>query len=128
MTEPVDMETDGHAKIDEALYSRQLYVLGHEAMRRMMASSVLIVGLGGLGVEIAKNVVLGGVKSVTLYDMELATLADLSAQFFLREEDVGKPRAAATLPHLAELNQCVHMPAPLVLSHCGTWRLTHVAA
>mmetsp|Transcript_47826 Transcript_47826/g.102181 ORF Transcript_47826/g.102181 Transcript_47826/m.102181 type:complete len:122 (-) Transcript_47826:109-474(-) len=31
--------------IDEALYSRQLYVLGHEAMRRMAASSVLIVGL-----------------------------------------------------------------------------------
>jgi len=101
-----DMETDG-AKIDEALYSRQLYVLGHEAMRKMMASSVLIVGLRGLGVEIAKNVVLGGVKSVTLYDPAPATLADLSAQFFLREEDVGKRRATATAPRLAELNQYV---------------------
>ena len=38
--------------IDESLYSRQLYVLGHDAMRRMASSDVLISGLGGLGVEV----------------------------------------------------------------------------
>lgn len=32
------------AEIDEGLYSRQLYVMGHEAQRRMAASDVLIVG------------------------------------------------------------------------------------
>ncbi len=31
-------------EIDEGLYSRQLYVMGHEAQRRMAASDVLIVG------------------------------------------------------------------------------------
>ena len=93
--------------IDEALYSRQLYVLGHEAMRRMQASTVLIVGLKGLGVEIAKNVALAGVKSVTLHDREPVELADLAAQFFLREGDVGKARAEVTVPRLAELNQYV---------------------
>ena len=41
-----------NSEIDEALYSRQLYVLGHEAMKRMGASHVLIAGLRGLGVEI----------------------------------------------------------------------------
>lgn len=40
--------------IDESLYSRQLYVLGHEAMKRMSSSHVLIAGLRGLGVEIGK--------------------------------------------------------------------------
>lgn len=40
--------------IDESLYSRQLYVLGHEAMKRMGQSHVLVVGLRGLGVEIGK--------------------------------------------------------------------------
>ena len=38
--------------IDESLYSRQLYVLGHEAMKRMGSSHVLIAGLRGLGAEI----------------------------------------------------------------------------
>lgn len=55
------MEIDGpsvgseqlkNGEIDESLYSRQLYVLGHEAMKRMGSSHVLIVGLRGLGVEI----------------------------------------------------------------------------
>ena len=55
-------------EIDEGLYSRQLYVLGHEAMRRMETSSVLICGMKGLGIELAKNVVLAGVRSVTIND------------------------------------------------------------
>ena len=41
--------------IDESLYSRQLYVLGHEAMKRMSSSHVLIAGLRGLGVEIGRS-------------------------------------------------------------------------
>lgn len=43
-----------HGEIDESLYSRQLYVLGHEAMKRMGCSNVLIAGLKGLGVEIGE--------------------------------------------------------------------------
>lgn len=67
-------------------------------MKRMAASNVLIVGLQGLGVEIgalgrilgarsssdsahiAKNIILAGVKSVTLYDPEPVALQDLSSQ------------------------------------------------
>lgn len=100
----VDEGVVGHTEIDESLYSRQLYVLGHEAMKRMGASNVLIVGLKGLGVEIAKNIALAGVKSLTVYDPAPAAIADLSSQFFLHPEDVGKPRAAVTAPRIAELN------------------------
>lgn len=91
-------------EIDESLYSRQLYVLGHEAMKRMGSSNVLVAGLRGLGVEIAKNIALAGVKSLTLYDPKPAALADLSSQFFLHPEDVGKPRASVTVPRVSELN------------------------
>ena len=41
--------------IDESLYSRQLYVLGEEAMKKMNASSALIIGMKGLGVEIGNS-------------------------------------------------------------------------
>ena len=39
-------------------YSRQLYVYGIAAMSRMMNSSVLVSGMSGTGIEIAKNVIL----------------------------------------------------------------------
>ncbi len=48
----VDLGQLKNGDIDEALYSRQLYVLGHEAMKRMGSSHILIAGLRGLGVEI----------------------------------------------------------------------------
>lgn len=49
-------------------------------MRRMQSSNVLIAGMNGLGVEIAKNVVLGGVKSVTIQDTKDTSWTDLSSQ------------------------------------------------
>jgi len=94
-------------KLDEALYSRQLYVLGHEAQRRLMGSDVLIVGLDGLGVEVAKNVILSGVKSVTLLDNTLVSVADLGAQFYLSPSDVGRGRAESCVERLADLNRYV---------------------
>jgi ubiquitin-activating enzyme E1 len=100
--DPVDADN-----IDEGLYSRQLYVLGRDAMKRMAQSSVLIVGLKGLGAEIAKNVTLAGVKSIALHDPRPVKIEDLSSQFFLTEQDIGQSRAAVTAPRLAELNQYV---------------------
>ncbi|KAH8321768.1 hypothetical protein KR067_000740 [Drosophila pandora] len=93
--------------IDESLYSRQLYVLGHDAMRRMANSDILLSGLGGLGLEIAKNVILGGVKSITLHDTATCGRNDLSSQFYLTEADIGKNRAEASCAQLAELNSYV---------------------
>ncbi|XP_008488261.2 ubiquitin-like modifier-activating enzyme 1 [Diaphorina citri] len=97
--------------IDEGLYSRQLYVLGHDAMRRMASSDVLISGLGGLGVEIAKNVILSGVKSVTLHDTTATSLSDLSSQFYLSEKDVGRNRAEVSHTNLSQLNPYVSTKA-----------------
>jgi len=97
------------SEIDEDRFSRQLAVLGRETMKKMAAANVLIVGLGGLGVEVAKNVLLAGVKSVTLHDDTVCTMADLSAQFYLQAEDVvaKRTRAEASLESLAELNPYV---------------------
>lgn len=55
-------------------------MLGHEAMKRMGLSNVLISGMRGLGIEIAKNVVLAGVKSVTIHDEGNISIADMSSQ------------------------------------------------
>ena len=76
-------------------------------MQKMSASNVLIIGLKGLGVEIAKNVVLAGVKSVTIHDPQAVELSDLSSQFFLHTEDIGKQRDRVSMPRLAELNAYV---------------------
>jgi len=55
----------------------------------------------------AKNLVLAGVKSVTLHDDGKVDLWDLSSNFFLSEKDIGLNRAQACVPKLQELNNAV---------------------
>ncbi|VAI06664.1 unnamed protein product [Triticum turgidum subsp. durum] len=111
--EPVGGGSNGNgvAEIDEDLHSRQLAVYGRETMRLLFASNVLVSGLNGLGAETAKNLALAGVKSVTLHDVENVDMWDLSGNFFLSEDDIGKNRAAACVEKLQELNNAVLISA-----------------
>lgn len=86
-------------------------------MQRMNSSHILVVGLTGTGVELVKNIVLMGVKSVTLFDPNPTEWRDLSAQFYLGPEDVGHPRAARCVAKLASLNDYVSvsvLPEPAI--------------
>lgn len=102
------------SKPDEGLYSRQLYVYGAEAMMKMMTSKVLIIGFNGLAIEIAKNLILSGVNSVTLYcetQNESITFDDLATNYFLNEQDIGRSKVITCIPRLSELNQNVKVSA-----------------
>ncbi|XP_011617690.1 ubiquitin-like modifier-activating enzyme 6 [Takifugu rubripes] len=98
-------------EIDDSLYSRQRYVLGDNAMHQMAQSSVFLSGMGGLGIEIAKNIVLAGVKAVTLHDTKVCETWDLGSNFFIRKDDVSsqKMRVEAVCSRVAELNPYVHV-------------------
>ncbi|XP_077877477.1 ubiquitin-like modifier-activating enzyme 6 isoform X4 [Ictidomys tridecemlineatus] len=98
-------------EIDDALYSRQRYVLGDTAMQKMAKSHVFLSGMGGLGLEIAKNLVLAGIKALTIHDTEKCQAWDLGTNFFLCEDDVvnGRNRAEAILYRIAELNPYVRV-------------------
>jgi ubiquitin-activating enzyme E1 len=76
-----------------------------EAMGKLMQLNTIIVGLRGLGVETAKNLILAGPASVTLYDPTLTRINDLGSNFYLTKEHVGKvSRAEASVTQLRELN------------------------
>ena len=99
-------------KIDTNLYSRQIGTFGLETMGKLIKMNVLIVGSRGLGVEVAKNLILAGPKSVTLYDPTPVSWGDLSSNFYCREEHVGAvSRANASINKLQELNPYVKVEA-----------------
>ena len=85
-------------------WSRYIGAMGIDAVRRQTASSVFVGGLRGLGAEVAKNVVLSGVRRLTLHDPGLVQEEDLGSQFFLRSADMGLARAAASVRRIQELN------------------------
>ncbi len=111
------------ASVDEKLYSRQLYVMGHEAQKRMMTSSVVLIGCSGVGMEIAKNIVLAGISTLTLIDPLPPNSFDLGANFYLQESQIVQQnannnnnmvgRAQLCQGPLSELNPYVTVQVPL---------------
>ena len=97
------------SEVDEGLYSRQLYVLGHKAQRSLSASAILLIGLSGLGAEVSKNLVLAGVGSLDVHDPTPATLTDLSSSFLLQNDDLGFARGKKAAERLAPLNPYVRV-------------------
>jgi len=96
--------------IDENLYSRQLYVLGEDAMKKMANTKILISGMNGVGLEAAKCLILGGMKSVTLHDTKEISNIDVSSNYYIdRTKSMGNNRAEVVFPHLAELNNYVQV-------------------
>ena len=96
------------AKIDTNLYSRQIGTYGLEMMGKLVKMKVLIIGMRGLGVEIAKNLILAGPQAVTLYDPTQVAIADRGANFYIGENDVGNTtRAEASVTQLKSLNPTV---------------------
>jgi ubiquitin-activating enzyme E1 len=102
VAQPHDLKFDNE-------YSRLIGAIGKDALKRLQAAKVLLVGLNGLGLEIAKNLVLMGVASLTIHDASPVRIADLSSQFFLSEQDVGHNRAEKAFTKLTELNERVDM-------------------
>ncbi|KAG5859352.1 ubiquitin-activating enzyme [Encephalitozoon hellem] len=101
------MKNNKDVEIDESLYSRQLYVVGKDAMKKMMSSKVLVMGLDGLGQEIVKNICLAGVSKVVLFDDRAVSEEDLCTGFYFRREDIGKARDASVVNRFRLMNEYV---------------------
>ncbi len=90
------MNTNQH--IDLRRYSRQtmLAEIGEEGQRRLLASSVLIVGLGGLGAAVATYLTGAGVGRIGLCDPDRVSLSNLQRQVLYTEQQIGMPKVGLT--------------------------------
>ncbi len=86
------MNTNQH--IDLRRYSRQtmLAEIGEEGQRRLLASSVLIVGLGGLGAAVATYLTGAGGGRIGLCDPDRVSLSNLQRQVLYTEQQIGMPK------------------------------------
>ena len=101
-------EKEKEIKVDDDLYSRSIFTYGMETMKRISTLKVLIIGMRGLGVETAKNIILSGPSEVDIFDPNIVKISDLGSNFFLSEDDVNKVnRDVGCVEKLSELNRSV---------------------
>ncbi|KAM0562499.1 hypothetical protein ACHAPJ_002189 [Fusarium lateritium] len=94
-----------------ALYDRQIRLWGMAAQAKIQSANILLITIKALANEIAKNLVLAGVGSLTLLDSATVTEADRGAQFFLPdgEDVIGQNRAQVASAALQKLNPRVRV-------------------
>lgn len=128
----VEVVEENLTKGESELYDRQIRLWGLESQKRLgrlfflnlsfvdeivflyfrlRNSKILIAGLNGLGAEIAKNIILAGVKSVTFLDHRNVTQLDFTANFFIPREQLGLNRADASIMRAQALNPLVELKA-----------------
>jgi len=99
-------------------YVRQMVFpeVGEAGQRKLLSSSVAVIGCGGLGTHIADNLVRAGVGRLKLVDRDRVELGNLQRQILFDEEDAARsfPKAEAAARKLRTFNSQVQIE-PLVV-------------
>lgn len=95
--------------IDENLYSRQIAVYGHQAMKNLTESKVNIEGFDGSTLELCKNLILAGVGHINIICDREITMEDLSVIYYANLSDVGNKLYNVIKNKLSELNPYVNI-------------------
>jgi len=74
-------------------YDTYIRTYGKETYDIIQSSRILVVGAGGIGCEILKNLVLSGFRSIEIIDLDTIDVSNLNRQFLFRPEHVGQPKS-----------------------------------
>ncbi len=106
----------GATKVDDSeFYDRQVRLpeIGIAGQAKLKASSVLVVGLGGLGCAAAQSLAGAGVGRLALCDFDRLGASNLHRQFLYSYDDVGKPKVEIATERLRHANPFIEIvPQP----------------
>nr|XP_029120897.1 NEDD8-activating enzyme E1 regulatory subunit AXR1 isoform X2 [Elaeis guineensis] len=88
-------------------YDRQLRIWGEQGQAALEKASICLLNCGPTGSEALKNLVLGGIGSITVVDGSKVEAYDLGNNFMLDEESLGQSKAKCVCSFLKELNDAV---------------------
>ncbi|QBL09718.1 molybdopterin-synthase adenylyltransferase MoeB [Rheinheimera sp. D18] len=94
-------------------YSRQLMLpaLDFHGQEALLASKVLVIGMGGLGCAAAPYLVASGVGNITLVDDDNIDSSNLQRQILYSETDIGLAKVEQARQRLTTLNSGITLTA-----------------
>ena len=92
-------------------YSRQIILkkIGTIGQKKLLRSSVLIVGAGGLGSPIAIYLAAIGIGNIGIIDKDIVEISNLSRQIIFANNDVKKKKSSIAISKLKKLNPDIQL-------------------
>jgi len=92
-------------------YSRQIILkkVGATGQKKLLKSSVLIVGAGGLGSPIAIYLAALGIGKIGIVDKDKVEISNLSRQVIFETSDVNKKKPLAAISKLKKINPDINL-------------------
>jgi len=89
-----------------ARYSRHLIMpeVGVDGQKRLKASSILLIGAGGLGSPLALYLAAAGVGRIGIVDFDVVDYSNLQRQIIHSTADVGRPKLHSARDRIAAIN------------------------
>jgi adenylyltransferase/sulfurtransferase len=87
-------------------YARHLTLpeFGEQGQEKLLKSSVLLIGAGGLGSPLALYLAAAGVGRLGVMDFDVVDVSNLQRQIMHRTQDVGTPKARSAKRAIGDLN------------------------
>src|SRR5947207_6672058 len=92
-------------------YSRHIILpnIGAKGQRKLLDSSVLVIGAGGLGSPISMYLAAAGVGKIGIVDFDKVDVTNLQRQILHTTPDVGRSKVTSAVEHLKAINPTVEI-------------------
>jgi tRNA threonylcarbamoyladenosine dehydratase len=92
-------------------FSRTRLLIGAEALARLEASTVAVLGLGGVGSYAAEALARSGVGSLILVDDDSVCVTNINRQLIASSSTVGRPKAEVMRERALDINPRIRIEA-----------------
>jgi sulfur-carrier protein adenylyltransferase/sulfurtransferase len=92
-------------------YSRHIILpnIGGKGQRKLLDSSVLVIGAGGLGSPVAMYLAAAGIGKLGIVDFDQVDVTNLQRQILHTTADVGRSKVASAVEHLRAINPTIEV-------------------
>ena len=92
-------------------YSRHIILpnIGGKGQRKLIDSSVLVIGAGGLGSPVAMYLAAAGIGKLGIVDFDQVDVTNLQRQILHTTADVGRSKVASAVEHLRAINPTIEV-------------------
>ncbi|XP_014287510.1 SUMO-activating enzyme subunit 2 [Halyomorpha halys] len=97
-------ETEVIFKVNNNMTNTSPLIFDSELKKVVNNSKVLVVGAGGIGCELLKNLVLTGFEDIEIIDLDTIDVSNLNRQFLFQKKHVGKSKAEVAKQSVLQFN------------------------